>query len=207
MSTSTNNIQTLNNDDYDEIISIKETDIVNKKFSLYNNIIFFDINEYLTKIYESYNCEMNEIDRQFEKDFCRHKIIFNNEKINNMNIYKKKIKDLTNQINFGKYNMSIRNIIIMLMTQSSYYLPFLYLYKRITNKNIHIVNSEKDKIIKMDITNFYFSDNIICFDINMFLNAINTETEIIERSYNITLNLNLNINKLKFDTLGTISID
>lgn len=107
-----------------DIPIISENNI--QKSQLKNQIIFFDIQEYLFKIYQSYKFNPKLIINQFNLDFNRTDIYLNNKPVNKSNFlleikkYQKKYINIFNKIIPG-------DIFIMLFcTQAVFAFPFFY---------------------------------------------------------------------------------
>lgn len=112
--------------------------------------IFFDSDKFLNKIAKSYNYDVKNINEQFNKDFTRTKITFNNKIISNKEKIIKKIKQ------YGKYTFLLNDckytfddIIFMLCTQASFSFSFAFMNKKYTDidKNLFLTSDKSQFII------------------------------------------------------------
>ncbi|AYV78906.1 MAG: hypothetical protein Edafosvirus47_2 [Edafosvirus sp.] len=172
-----------------------------KNIDLENKFVFFDTYDYILKNLESYHFNWNDVWKQFMLDFPRLKICINDVKIDDHYSFVRQVMKYNN----FKYNTNIDFwlIAILLGTQSSYYLPFVYMkkiYEDIDN-DIMLTDSKCDKII-----NFEFGD-IVSITFKATFKLINIKIG------NITSYINTNMilmtyleNKTKLQMLNKSSL-
>lgn len=171
------------NDELVDIEILGESQINNINKDIENQIILFDVVQFLEKILKSYKFNVNKINLQFNMDFPRSDFYFND--VNYIN--KDTAIDLLN--NFSKYNIIIYNheitltlLLLSLCTQASFAFSFMLMSKLYNdfNKEIYVTSND----IKYNI--FHQKDLL-----NIKLNAI----------YNIkNIKINQNISKIKITT-------
>lgn len=170
-----------------------------------NNVITFDMNDYLTKILESYKYNKDHIYDQFMKDFYRKESFLDNEKckdhdffINYVTIYS------FFKININNKIMELNYIILSLFTQSSLALPFKLINEIYTNeKNNLFVTFRHSNDLKYRITE---SDSLINIKIDAILDITNINTGEKKNFINVVMNIDILFkdNNYVFPKLGII---
>lgn len=163
-------------------------------------ILLFNVDEYIMNIFLSYNKIWDNVKKQSKIDFPRQNIYVNNELLND---YGDLIKFL-NENNKNKYLLDgkmidISMIYLMLINQSSFYLPFLFTKNKYNGDNIHITSSEYPKKILFKINELKKFDVYI----NAYFNVFNLKTEKIIEILNV--NLYIKMNEKTLDNVGFIS--
>lgn len=149
-----------------------------------DNLIMFNINEYLDKMAQSFNYDETNIDKQFTLDFGRSVLYLNGKFIRNKDYFIKSINnDFNYPVNFS--NMNMATVIFMLCNQASFAFPFSLMNK---------IYSNYDKGI------YVFSNNIKYF--------------VTKSGHGLTIELvgifnikNININKVKGIITVTTKLD
>ena len=186
-----NNLETPEND-YIKLIKLNEDDIVNTNLTKNNNIIIFDIDNYLYKIYKSYSFDINKINNQFELDINRTTLYINNQiQLNKTLLYdylinfKNKIYNFNNiDVNNNKNIIYLNNIIIMLCTQASYAFSYILMHNYYNNKikglnvfsddtSIHLTFNQDNCFITL-VANY----KLVNINLNKIINNINIMTNI-----------------------------
>jgi hypothetical protein len=173
-----------------------------EKYKFKDNIIAFDTSQYLDKVAKSFNYDSNEIDRQFDVDFDRSLLCYNNNQI-----YKKEV--LFDELNnYNMHNIQLNNghfplnkIILMLCNQSSLAFSFFLMCKMYNNVNDGIfVTSNKStyNITKNDVG--FNIELIVAFN----LKNINKNAKISEINIITNLDIILINKKYEFCKLGLI---
>jgi hypothetical protein len=153
-----------------------------------SKLMFFDVLQYIKDIAESYENNFDKINKQFIVDFSRQEIYVND--------VKQSLNDFYNFIN----NFETSGLFIMLVNQSSFYLPYVYVDQMKTDSSLHIVNTNKPKQI-------YFNkqdEDHLHFMIKLNLNAINPDKNKVVNTINITLSIIFNLDNLACKHIGTM---
>jgi len=174
------NLNVLNESQLDNLKLISSENPISKINMSNDNMIIFDAVKFIKKILKSYNSNITTINYQFNVDFKRSELIFDNFKIKDIqeaiNLF-----DKYSQYNFNE-NLKLNILLKMICTQASFAFSFLLMHKMFTN----------------NVKNIFVTSNDIKYVINNNGNLINI---ILKATYNLknTKN-NVNINKINVDT-------
>lgn len=193
---------TLLDDDIVNINTIDENQEFNINQELKNKIIFFDTTKYIKKIIKSFDSNIAKINCQFNADFKRSKLCFNDKKVNDMPeiillLEKYEYYDIVN----ANTKYPLDKIIMMLCTQASFAFSFLLMSKIYNDpkKDIYVMSnsiqyniSDVHDIIKIELVAIYNIKSIITGE-NINKIKVSTDIDLIsEKDY-------------KFGNLGIIS--
>jgi len=161
------------------------TDNINDSENIDNNIIVFNATTFIEKQFESYKFDTNKIKSQFELDFYRSELFFNNIKISEMGNAIKKINYYTKyDIIINNKVHKLENLMYMLCTQASFASSF-FLMSKIHNdykKDIYVISNcckydiiNTNDVISVKLTAIYYIKDIIK---NINIKQINVTTVI-----------------------------
>jgi hypothetical protein len=179
-----------NYDSYNFIYKIDSNDICSTQ-SISNDdityVAYFELIEYINDLKKSYGDELA-IMTQFKKDYIRQRTKLNNVYDVNPDIFLTKLDAILKKHNYNSHN----NLILLLLCQSSFVLPYTILckfYGLINNDKI-LSSGSQNRIMKIDIN----KDNI-SIELNASFNIIDilAETTICKINAMITCNLKRNI--------------
>ena len=182
---------------------IEEKSLIDSKYiDNVSETIFFKTDEYIEKNFESYNYNLDNIIEQYYKDYDRHTVYFNGSHMsigNFLQYIKKYAKYKNNKLT----QINLENLLMLLVTQSSYFFSYLYATKIKFPYKLYILNTDADKYVKFTLS----IKNEISFKTNIIFNAVDLATEKI--MYKIRLELLLNIqlhnNLYTVDPLGILN--
>lgn len=180
---SKDDLNTISDLDYDEIIELNDDSDNNDNNTINKNIIVFNIIPYLNRIYDSLN-NGNKITDQFSLDFYRSELYFNKKYIRNIEYFLKYIKQKYNkETNYN--NMTLDSIIKMLCNQSAFAFPFTIMNKiygrpdkgiYVTSNSIqYFIYDNKDKNITFELVGTFNIKNI---HINKVIFSVKTTVKI-----------------------------
>lgn len=172
-----------------------------------NDIIVFNIDQYLDKIAKSFKYNSDRIDCQFDMDIIRSELYFNSKRVTNR-------KDLVNKlIKIKDFRVSVLNntftidkIIIMLCNQAALAFSFLLMCKIYNNveAGIFVTSNRNEYHITYDNCNINIKLDVT-FDIKNINNGDNNKNKISEVNIVTNIDAILKNNKYEFCKLGIIS--
>lgn len=209
-----------NYDLYNFIYKINQNDIMSSEYatqSILNDdstyVSYFDLIEYIGSIKKSYkdessrrNCSDMEsaIMTQFKKDYIRQQTNLNNVYDGNPDIFLIKLDALLKKYNYNKqiFSMSHYNLILLLLCQSSFVLPYTVLcnFYGLINGNKILSSGSQNRIMKIDI-----NKESISIELNASLKIIDTleekTTDKIDMMITCDFKRNIDIDEPQFSTL------
>jgi hypothetical protein len=169
---------------------------LSNKFNIssFTNEVFFDANEYISKIYKSYKMNWENIYYQYKKDFKRQNIFVDKNQIYSRKVFEKFTKTSEN----NKYlidsevflELDYNKLFIMLTAQSSYY--FMYLYSKIfenkfrklyNNPELYIVNGPTKTIQFENKENKENKEINFCAILTLFVKDIDDDKKVLNIIY------------------------
>jgi hypothetical protein len=118
-------INYIKEDNIDSYLDSIHYDIDNK-----NNVVAFDQEEYMREILKSYQYNVNKILDQFEVDFPRNRVYYNNRRYKNENYLKYEFAKFDGLIfEMDGHSFDFLIILELLCNQSSYAFPYLLMHK------------------------------------------------------------------------------
>jgi hypothetical protein len=182
-----------------------------------NFISYFDLKKFICDNKQSYGDKLEKIYGQFERDFSRQTIILNghtyseqtnfinqldlllNNKIEYVPFYMRIIFPYNN-INCGEiFDVSYRDLIILLCCQSSFYLPFQILRNVYNSENNGIIlvssSGKKDTIL----TNIVINKKTLNIELNTILLIKNIEKNIMVKKLYVTLFVNIDFDENQYN--------
>lgn len=125
------------NDNDNDIVKMEllnESQLITSDKNIKDNVIVFTANHYLDKIAKSFKYNINRIECQFDMDFNRSELYFNNHRLTKKEIFIDKInKFKKTNIEINNNTFSLDKVILMLCNQSSLAYSFLLMCKMYNN--------------------------------------------------------------------------
>ncbi len=213
----------VNNDLFDYIHKFEsnfDIDINTKKLientSTDKFISYFDLKKFILDNKQSYGNRLEKIYIQFEKDFPRQTIVLNGSTYETQQDFIDKLDFLLNKINYvpfymklifpfsnlsttdlcqGAFNVSYKDLILLLCCQSSFYLPYQILrnvYDSEDNNTILVSSSgKKDNIF----TTINITDNALNIELNTILLIKDMDTNIVIKKLDVALLANIDFSE------------
>jgi len=168
-------------------------------------VSYFNMDEYVYDIKKSYQNDINNIYVQFEKDISRQNIKLNNKKYDSNRFLSILDNVLDNDVKY--FNMSCKDLIVMLCCQSSFSLSYEILsglYVSSLLDKVLVSNAMNGRGISVNVI---INKDKIIMELNnkLHLKDINTNTNTHEINANITLELDKKINKLNVPKICVFS--
>jgi hypothetical protein len=183
------------------IESMNESNLPEKiEYDITNNMIMFNISQYLDNIAKTFYSDNNKIIGQFMLDFPRSELYFNDSYIRDANVFIEKIKENFDYVS-NYNNIKMYMMILMLCNQSGFGFPFTLMHKLYSNykKGLYVVSNNikyyinsKDDELTIELKGQ--------FDIkNTFTNRVNSTINV-----NTKIDLILKNNEYIFPKLGIV---
>lgn len=144
-------INYIKEDNIDAYLDNIEYDIDNK-----NNVVAFDQETFMREILKSYKYDVTRIMDQYDLDFPRDRIYFNNKRYKNDNHLKYKFKVFDGlRYDIDNYNFDFLIILQLLCNQSSYAFPYSLMHKLYSNekKSLMVAGLHSGRKIKINTDN------------------------------------------------------
>lgn len=160
-----------------------------------NNLIFFNMTNYLEDIIRSYKYSIDKIISQFNQDAHRSTILVNNVKYEHFYEIDPIINNIKGNVVLDKYEYPLYIIILMLFNQSSFAFPYIYINEQYSDNDVFISDGKDHHCIKM-----YYNDTTIKIEYYFTL-LLRTVDEILST---INIEMMLEINNGVFDDLAIL---
>lgn len=179
-------------DDFINIDELGESQLMTIDHQINNNMIIFDVNQYLEKIFKSYKYNPERINCQFNMDFKRSQLILNKKRLS--------YDMITNEIKqFSKYKIKIDGkeltmdiVIIALCTQASFAFPFMLVSKLYNKENINVVSNNNKYIV-------HYNKHSLNIKLEVNLNIKNIKNNQVLSKLNVITNIDGIIKNNKFE--------
>jgi len=138
-------------DEFVDIDMLGESQVMNINHELYNQMILFDAKTFIEKIIKSYKLNIERIECQFDMDYNRSELVFDNSKIIGVGRAIDKLKSKYAKYQFELCNQTFKldTIISMICTQASFAFSFLLMNKVYSdyNKGIYVTSNNNRYVI------------------------------------------------------------
>lgn len=200
-------LDTIKDLDYVSIDHINESHLDGYNGQTCDSNIFFNTTTYLTKILDSYSYNTECILKQFNLDFPRSNIYFNDVHMNNIDTFKHHLAFLK-IYSYNVFDLFI--LILMLCNQSSYAFPYMFLHKQFGNIDYNEHNNPSSLIIITSLSSSRSINIHHCHDmILMSLDADFSIKDIINdtniNTIHINIQLEINLQRNHFSKYGILS--
>lgn len=162
--------------------------IKNNQVELENNTLTFDTKYFIKKNLDSYKNNLQNIYSQFDVDFPRTSIYYNNILVTSLDDF----EDLK-QSNIVYENYNFMNIIMLLCNQSSYATPYYLLCKLYCKDNLALCDDHRNRRINIYCDDYYKNLNIV---LEGQFRLIDTTTEVVQSIIHFTISIITNIVKI-----------
>ncbi|QKF93988.1 hypothetical protein QKU48_gp0530 [Fadolivirus algeromassiliense] len=183
-------------DDIVKIELLNESQLLTSDKNIKDNVIVFNTLQYIDKIAKSFKYNTDRIECQFDMDFHRSLLYFNNTVIKNKPKFidnLQKFKDTIIDINGNM--MGLNKLILMLCNQASLAFSFLLMSKMYNNmkKGIYVTSKEAKYYITLN------DDNSLSMELNAIYNLKDTNNNKNISEINIVTNVDAIFKDKKYE--------
>ncbi len=119
-----------------------------------SNMMSFPIKSYINDLLGSYHYDVKKIYEQLEVDYPRIDVYINNIKINDINQFRNHISEYYNTLYFINNKFYRYSVILSLLpNQSSFYLPYVCVYKVYQKGEYVVTSSSHNRRVEFDFIN------------------------------------------------------
>lgn len=165
----------------------------------YNNTIIFNIDVFLDQILKSYKYDKNKIWDQFMLDLPRTNISVNSTHIVSLNQFKSLLDQYSKLTTIvSSHNYDCLTMLTMLCNQSSYALPYIYLYQLYNDGNCMLSCLPSNRNVV-----FHLDEKIKYVSLEADFAVKDISSNIVLRTINVLMKIDLFINDQLFNNHGT----